>query len=161
MCPETFIIYITVILLVSSLRHVSQWMSVLTVTAETTLERYTFSCHLLHVSAVFGHRQVGCVRSDNKYVQYSTGTVDCTGFKYFSGRCIWGWFCSLTPSVKHSYRALPFYLFFLHPSSFSWTELGSIVPADGVGYGSDHRWRCTWRPKNKTLIFYTRHPAVL
>jgi hypothetical protein len=33
-------------------------MSVLTVTANTSLERYTFNCRLLHVSAVFGHHQV-------------------------------------------------------------------------------------------------------
>ena len=126
-------------------------------------EHYTFSCHLLHVSAVLAiFRWIVLVLTINT-VQYR----DCAISKCFSSRCIWDWYCSLTSGVikqvPASYLALPFLfilssLLHLSSSSSSLPELGSIISAShGVGYGrycrlgSEHRWRCILR--KKTLIF--------
>ena len=152
-------------------------------------EHYTFSCHLLHVSAVFGHllwivfaltiNTAQCSTAQYSTVQYSTvrystaqcSTVqystaqhiaiqysavqyrDCTISKCFSGRYIWGWYCSLTSGfikqVPASYLAHPFYLFFLHfiiqiPVCQNWAMSYQLLMELGryCSLGSEHRSRC-------------------
>jgi hypothetical protein len=40
---------------------------------------YTISCHLLHVSAVFGHHQVDCSTHTEKNIEMAVSTTQVTG----------------------------------------------------------------------------------